>query len=133
MAHAADDCETTGHVPPHRRIAGRFARSILRGDYRPGDRLPSVRALAVEEGVNPNTIQRVYDVLEVDGWVERRQGAGTFVREPTPLARPRRRRLVGGLLVDARRRARRVGASEDDWSEADASARREVPLMEEKR
>lgn len=120
-----------GPLPPYRRIAERFRRAILRGDYAAGDRLPSVRELAVSEGINPNTAQSVYDLLEQDGWVERRQGSGTFVRGSQPVKRAARRSRLEDLLTDARREAKRLGASEADWWTAIEKAGRHFDLPEE--
>ncbi len=52
---------------------------VARGDLIEGDRLPSVRQLAKQIAVNPNTVVRAYETLERDGLIVRRQGAGCFV------------------------------------------------------
>jgi GntR family transcriptional regulator len=52
---------------------------VARGDLVEGDRLPSVRELAKQIAVNPNTVIRAYEALEHDGLIVRRQGAGCFV------------------------------------------------------
>ena len=53
--------------------------AVARGTAKAGDRLPSVRELARELTINPNTVVRAYEVLERDGVVVRRQGAGVFL------------------------------------------------------
>ena len=55
-------------------------QQIATGILQPGDRLPSVRELAAQLAINPNTIQRAYRELEADGWVESQAGRGCFVR-----------------------------------------------------
>ena len=55
-------------------------QQIAAGILQPGDRLPSVRELAAQLAINPNTIQRAYRELEADGWVESQAGRGCFVR-----------------------------------------------------
>ena len=57
---------------------------ILRGDLKRDDFLPSVRSLAKELGINPNTIQKAYQELERQGVVTSAQGRGVFVSEDTP-------------------------------------------------
>lgn len=52
---------------------------VAHGDLVEGDRLPSVRELAKQIAINPNTVFRAYQVLEQDGLIVRRQGAGCFV------------------------------------------------------
>ena len=59
--------------------AATIAAAILRGDYRAGDQLPSVRALAAEHGANPLTVAKAYQSFQDDGYVEVRRGVGMFV------------------------------------------------------
>ena len=66
-------------IPIFRQIADQMRASIDAGVYRPGEMLPSLRALAIEIKVNPNTVQRAYDALEREGVVESRRGIGMFV------------------------------------------------------
>jgi GntR family transcriptional regulator len=68
-------------VPIYQQIVGRLCRQIVRRDLKPGEKLPSVRDMAIQFGVNPNTIQRVYNELERMDVVETRRGQGTFVTE----------------------------------------------------
>ncbi len=69
--------------PIYWQLAQRIRRQIVRGDLKPGEKLPSVREMAVESGVNPNTVQRTYSELERMEIVETRRGQGTFVTEQT--------------------------------------------------
>lgn len=73
--------------------------AVARAKLRPGERLPSVRELARELAVNPNTVVRAYDRLTQDGVLVRRQGAGCFVseRKATLKDRERRRQLDAAL------------------------------------
>jgi len=66
-------------IPIFRQIADQLRQSIESSVYRPGEMLPSLRALAIEIKVNPNTVQRAYDALEREGVVETRRGVGIFV------------------------------------------------------
>ncbi len=65
--------------PVYIRLRGTIAASILRGDYRAGDQLPSVRALAAEHGANPLTVAKAYQSFQDEGYVEVRRGVGMFV------------------------------------------------------
>ena len=73
--------EYTASKPIYIQIADRIIREIVRKELSPGDKLPSVREMAVQSGVNPNTIQRTYSELERMEIVETRRGQGTFVTE----------------------------------------------------
>jgi GntR family transcriptional regulator len=65
--------------PVYLRLRGIIAEAILRGDYRAGDQLPSVRAFAAEHGANPLTVAKAYQSFQDDGYVEVRRGVGMFV------------------------------------------------------
>lgn len=67
--------------PIYSQLADRIKRQILRGDLKPGDKLPSVREMGIQANVNPNTVQRTYRELEGLNIVETRRGQGTFVTE----------------------------------------------------
>ncbi len=65
--------------PVYIKLRGTIAAAILRGDYRAGDQLPSVRALAAEHGANPLTVAKAYQGFQDEGYVEVRRGVGMFV------------------------------------------------------
>ena len=67
--------------PIYMQIIDKINQPIIRGEITPGNKLPSVREMAVQMGVNPNTIQRTYSELERMEIVETRRGQGTFVTE----------------------------------------------------
>lgn len=67
-------------VPIYRQIEDRVLELILLGVYTSDTQLPSVRSLAVELGINPNTIQKAYQELEQDGIIYTVTGKGCFVR-----------------------------------------------------
>jgi GntR family transcriptional regulator len=66
-------------IPIFRQIADQLRQAVDSGVYKPGEMLPSQRALAIDIKVNPNTIQRAYEALEREGIVETRRGVGVFV------------------------------------------------------
>lgn len=65
--------------PIYMQIVDKINQQIVRKELKPGDKLPSVREMAVQSGVNPNTIQRTYTELERMAIVETKRGQGTFV------------------------------------------------------
>ena len=65
--------------PIYTQIADNFRNQIRAGILADGDKLPSVRELASELAINPNTIQRAYRELELSGWVASVAGKGSFV------------------------------------------------------
>lgn len=67
--------------PIFRQIADQIRSRIRCGVHRPGESLPSLRQLAIDIRVNPNTIQRAYELLEREGIIEPRRGIGIFVSE----------------------------------------------------
>lgn len=68
-------------IPLYAQIATRIKVAIAAGDLSPGSGLPSVRQLAGQLRINPATVVQAYRELESEGFVEMRQGAGTFVRD----------------------------------------------------
>ena len=64
--------------PIYLQIVDHIAFQMVRGDIKRGEKLPSVREMAIQSGVNPNTIQRTYSEMERMGIVESKRGQGTF-------------------------------------------------------
>lgn len=66
-------------TPIYEQVVAQVCRAIERGDLEPGDALPSVRALATELEINPNTVAKAYLLLERDGVIECRPRKGCYV------------------------------------------------------
>jgi GntR family transcriptional regulator len=103
-----DGIDPRSPTPLYDQIAGRVRVAIAAGELRPGEPLPSVRQLATRLRLNPATVVQAYRALETDGFVEMRQGAGTFVREVEAERRAatradHARRLVRAMLAEAAR------------------------------
>ena len=99
-------------TPLYAQIAARLRVAIATGELRPAAALPSVRELAAELRINPATVIQAYRDLETAGFVEIRQGAGTFVRELAPGRRSRERaRQARSLVRRLMNEARRAGVS----------------------
>ena len=67
--------------PIYRQVIEQIRRQVVAGQLPQGEQLPSVRDLASQLRVNPMTISKVYSLLEMEGWLERRRGVGLFVAE----------------------------------------------------
>jgi len=68
-------------VPVYRQIIDQVRGGIAAGALASGDQLPTVRQLAVDLAINPNTVLRAYRELELGGTLETHQGTGTFISE----------------------------------------------------
>ena len=103
--------------PIYLQIMDEIRRAIVLGTLRPEDALPSVRQLAVDLRVNPNTVAQAYRELERDGVVYVRRGQGTFV---APLQRngDERQALLRGVAERALLDAHRNGAGADELIQA---------------
>ncbi len=89
--------------------------AVARGTAKAGAKLPSVRELARELAINPNTVVRAYEVLERDGVVVRRQGAGVFLTGGgSDLAATERRKQLHDLLRRAVTEAFHLGFTAED-------------------
>lgn len=93
-------------VPVYRQIMDQIHGAIASGALQAGDQLPTVRQLAVDLSVNPNTVVRAYRELEIRGVLSTQQGIGTFIssKPVIPDEAERQRKLtqfVGELMAKA--------------------------------
>ena len=101
-----DHIDPRSPTPLYAQIASRLRVAIASGELRPGDGLPSVRQLSGRLRINPATVVQAYRELELEGLVNTRQGAGTFVQDVAPDRKTRdraqeARRLVRDMLAQA--------------------------------
>ncbi|MGD8699481.1 MAG: GntR family transcriptional regulator [Gemmatimonadales bacterium] len=102
-------------VPFYRQIIEQVKFAIARGDLESGDRLPTVRQLAVDLSINPNTVIRAYRELEIEGVLETQQGSGTFVGQREPqVDELERQRMLDQILTELLARASGYGFSLDE-------------------
>ena len=73
-------------VPFYRQVIQQIEHAILARRLQPGDRLPTIRSLAIELKINPNTIAKAYGELEIRGIVLTQVGSGTYVSDKKPSA-----------------------------------------------
>lgn len=100
-------------APIYEQIVEKFQMLIVKGVLAPGSRMPSVRSLAVELSINPNTIQKAFAVLEQEGYIFSVKGRGNFVSESASLFEKKK----GSCLEDLRRllfHAKELGILESD-------------------
>jgi DNA-binding transcriptional regulator YhcF (GntR family) len=71
-------------VPLYRQLGTQIVLAILSGDLKPGEKLPSTRALARRFEIHPNTVSASYHQLEIENWVESRRGSGVYVKDRRP-------------------------------------------------
>src|SRR5580693_6178335 len=96
-------------VPVYRQLIDQVQGAIAIGALRSGDQLPTVRQVAVELEINPNTVLRAYREMEIRGLLDTQQGTGTFIAErPTEPASNERDRQLAQLTAEF---ASRAGAS----------------------
>ncbi len=88
--------------PIYEQIIERFQTLIINGVMETDEKLPSVRTLAVELSINPNTIQRAYTELEKDGFIYTVKGRVNFVKRDEEFIRKHREKLLAGLEEQAR-------------------------------
>ncbi|MFT8318761.1 MAG: GntR family transcriptional regulator [Sporolactobacillus sp.] len=100
--------------PIYLQLADRIKNRIIRGEIERGERLPSVRELAIDSGVNPNTVQRTYRELEDSGIVLKQRGQGTYVTEDPQILNRIREELKMRHTVNFVREMRAIGCADDE-------------------
>ena len=89
--------------PIYEQIKSELRRLMLTGALPPGSRLPSVRELAGQLAINPNTIQRAYRELEADGYILSVAGKGSFVAQVDRIAEQQKKQALGAFRAAAQR------------------------------
>lgn len=103
------------HVPIYLQLANGIREAIAAGIYRPGESLPSLRNMALEVQVNPNTVQRAYDELAREGTIYSQRGKGLFVSDQAcTSAQNRARQSVCHDFRSGIRTGRAAGLTIDD-------------------
>ena len=102
-------------VPFYRQIVDQVKTAIATAKVEPGDRLPTVRQVAVDLSINPNTVSRAYTELELTGLVETQMGSGTFVgTKRVEQDEVERRRMLDQICQELLSRASSYGFTLDD-------------------
>jgi len=99
--------DTVNGAPIYRQIIQQIEYAILSGRIQPGDRLPTIRSLAVELKTNPNTIAKAYNELEIRGILATQVGSGTYISDKKPVLEDdglkRKIREVAGKFIQEMR------------------------------
>ncbi len=99
-------------VPFYRQIIEQVKFAMARGDLQPGAQLPTVRQLAVDLSINPNTVIRAYREMEIEGLLETHQGSGTFIGDRKPdVDSIERQRMLDQIITELLARASSYGLS----------------------
>lgn len=104
-------------VPVYRQIVDQVRGGVASGALTVGDQLPTVRQLAVDLSINPNTVVRAYRELELGGLLETHQGTGTFISEQkirSGVSERERARQLAGIVDDSLARAGAAGFTVED-------------------
>ena len=99
-------------VPVYRQLIDQVRGGVASGALTAGDQLPTVRQLAVDLAINPNTVMRAYRELELGGMLETHQGTGTFISNRKPEKKTvERERQLGQMAGEFAARAGAAGFS----------------------
>ena len=104
----------TDDRPIWMQLSEQMARRIVAGQYAPGSKLPSVRELAADAGVNPNTMQRALSQLESDGLAVANRTAGRTVTEDAAAIEAIRRRMARQVIGEFLSAVRALGYTRED-------------------
>ncbi len=100
--------------PIYTQLLEQIRLSIISGIYPPGSRLPSVRELAIDAAVNPNTMQKALSELEQSGLLYSQRTAGRFVTEDTALIEQIRQAAAQEFLSEFMGKMRQLGYQKED-------------------
>jgi GntR family transcriptional regulator len=102
-------------VPVYRQLIDQVRSGIASGSLTAGDQLPTVRQLAVDLAINPNTVMRAYRELELGGLLETHQGTGTFIsKKKLERNSPERERQLSQMAGEFAARAGAAGFTLED-------------------
>lgn len=97
--------------PIYLQLMERIQRDIISGVYQPGDKLPSVRDLALEAAVNPNTMQKALSELERSGLVYSQRTSGRFITEDTEMLTQMKKELATEHIQEFFQKMEQLGFS----------------------
>ena len=114
--------------PIYLQLMERIQQDIVSGIYKPGDRLPSVRDLAVEAAVNPNTMQKALSELERSGLVYSQRTSGRFITEDTQLLDEMKTSLASEHFLQFLEKMKQLGFQKEEIAALIQKALKEVNL-----
>lgn len=102
--------------PIYEQVVEKFQMLIVKGILEPDSQMPSVRQLAKDLGINPNTIQKAYTMLEQSGYIYPVKGRGNFVTGGDKLARQKQEAFLEQFAENVRH-AKELGITEEELKE----------------
>jgi GntR family transcriptional regulator len=106
-------------VPVYRQLIDQVQAAVATGALKVADQLPTVRRVAVDLAINPNTVARAYREMELRGILDTQHGTGTFVADrPVERSPEEKQRLLKQLLTEVMARAGSAGFTVDDVRQA---------------
>ena len=114
--------------PIYLQLMERIQQDIVSGIYKPGDRLPSVRDLAVEAAENPNTMQKALSELERSGLVYSQRTSGRFITEDTRLLDEMKTSLASEHILQFLEKMKQLGFQKEETAALIQNALKEVDL-----
>lgn len=112
--------------PIYLQIVGEIILRIANNDYMPGEKLPSVRDLALEAGVNPNTMQRALSELEREGIVYAERTSGRFVTDDESVLQKFKTDLIKKIIKEFIEKLNKMGLDNEDIYEVVKKYAKEV-------
>lgn len=106
--------EFQDHLPIYAQLMDTLKRRIITGRYLPGEKLPSVRELAAEAGINPNTVQRAFSELEREGLIYTQRATGKYVTENADEIKSARQALAKTQVAELLSNMQSLGYSVGD-------------------
>jgi len=101
-------------IPLYEQIAHQVLELIERGEIKPGDQLPTIRELAVELGINFNTVARAYRMLDQGSVISTQQGRGTYILEQRKIKKTKQPESIEELTRYYLRKASYLGFKPDE-------------------
>ena len=109
-----DGMEYSAGTPIYLQVIRELQKKMIKGELKPGDKMPSSRELAVIYKVNQNTAARIYREMEMQGYCFTRRGIGTFVSEEENMFRDLKKEMASELLKNFMHEMKGLGYKKDD-------------------
>ena len=101
-------------APIYLQVINELKKKMVKGELKPGEKMPSSRNLAVEYKVNQNTAARIYREMEMQGYCFTRRGIGTFVSEEENMFQDLKKEMASELLKNFMHEMKGLGYKKDD-------------------
>ena len=109
-----DDMEYSAGTPIYLQVIRELQKKMIKGELKPGDKMPSNRELAVLYKVNQNTAARIYREMESEGYCYTKRGIGTFVSEEESMFENLKKEMASELLKNFMHEMKGLGYKKDD-------------------